>query len=250
MGGRRRNLVIIGLVLGLLAASGIVIATKKPVLGLDLSGGTQLVYQARPTPQTPEVTPDAIDRAIEIIRKRTDTLLQGRTLQGRTAVVMPIYNEDTTRVAAGLDVIWSSLQAQAQQAAFDLFILSDTRKRKSPRPKKRQWRALVQRHGARGRIFYRRREENIGRKAGNIADFVRQWGGAYDYAVVLDADSIMSGYGIGVARPDDGCTSGSGHHPGSAGAGRPRDAVRAAGAVRRAPEQPDAVERPGVLAAR
>ena len=74
MGGRRRNLVIILLVLGLLAASGIVIATKKPVLGLDLSGGTQLVYQARPTPQTPQVTPDAIDRAIEIIRKRTDTL--------------------------------------------------------------------------------------------------------------------------------------------------------------------------------
>ncbi|MGH2926427.1 MAG: protein translocase subunit SecD, partial [Solirubrobacterales bacterium] len=74
MAGRRRNLVVIGLVLGLLAASAIVIATQKPVLGLDLSGGTQLVYQGRPTPQTPTVTPDAIDRAIEIIRKRTDTL--------------------------------------------------------------------------------------------------------------------------------------------------------------------------------
>ena len=74
MGKRRRNLFIITLVLGLLAASAIVIATKPTVLGLDLRGGTQLVYQARPTPQTPEVTPEAIDRAIEIIRKRTDTL--------------------------------------------------------------------------------------------------------------------------------------------------------------------------------
>jgi SecD/SecF fusion protein len=74
MGGRRRNLLIIGVVLGLLAASAIVIATKPTVLGLDLRGGTQLVYEARPTPQTPTVTPDAIDRAIEIIRKRTDTL--------------------------------------------------------------------------------------------------------------------------------------------------------------------------------
>ena len=44
-----------------------------------------------------------------------------------------------------------------------------------------------------GRLFYRRRAENTGRKAGNIADFVRNWGGAYDYFVVLDADSIMTG---------------------------------------------------------
>ncbi len=72
MGGRRRNLLVIALVLGLLAASAIVIATKPTVLGLDLRGGTQLVYQAEPTPQTPQVTPDAIDRAIDIIRTRTD----------------------------------------------------------------------------------------------------------------------------------------------------------------------------------
>src|ERR671930_567388 len=66
MGSRRRNLFIVLLVLGL------VIATKRTVLGLDLRGGTQLVYQARKTPQTPQVTPDAIDRAINIIRTRTD----------------------------------------------------------------------------------------------------------------------------------------------------------------------------------
>ena len=57
MGGRRRNLLIIALVLGLLAASAIVIATKPTVLGLDLRGGTQLVFEARPTPQAPTVTP-------------------------------------------------------------------------------------------------------------------------------------------------------------------------------------------------
>src|SRR5579862_3156337 len=34
----------------------------------------------------------------------------GRRLTARTAVVMPIYNEDTDRVMAGLDVIWSSLK--------------------------------------------------------------------------------------------------------------------------------------------
>jgi SecD/SecF fusion protein len=65
---------VIALVAALCVASGLVIASQPTVLGLDLKGGTELVYQARPTPQTPEVTPDAIDRAIEIIRRRTDTL--------------------------------------------------------------------------------------------------------------------------------------------------------------------------------
>lgn len=124
------------------------------------------------------------------------TDVAGRPVQGRTALLMPIYNEDTQRVAAGLDVIWSSLSAQAEAHAFDLFILSDTRRPEIAACEEEAWEALVERHQARGRIFYRRRRENIGRKAGNIEDFVRNWGGAYDYALVLDADSVMSGEAI------------------------------------------------------
>jgi membrane glycosyltransferase len=120
-------------------------------------------------------------------------VLAGRPLAGRTAIIMPIYNEDTTRVVAGLDVIWSSLARLPEQSAFDLFILSDTRKLDVAAAEEAAWRQLTARHHARGRIFYRRRPENVSRKAGNIADFVRAWGGAYDYAIVLDADSIMSG---------------------------------------------------------
>jgi membrane glycosyltransferase len=119
--------------------------------------------------------------------------LAGRPLAGRTAVIMPIYNEDTTRVIAGLDVIWSSLARLPEQPAFDLFILSDTRKLDIAAAEEAAWRRLTARHHARGRIFYRRRPENLSRKAGNIADFVRAWGGGYDYAIVLDADSVMSG---------------------------------------------------------
>jgi membrane glycosyltransferase len=121
---------------------------------------------------------------------------EGRPLQGRTAVIMPIYNEDTTRVFAGLDVIWSSLKVRPEQGAFDLFVLSDTRKPEIGAAEEVAWARLVERHNAQGRIFYRRRKENLQRKAGNIADFVRSWGGAYDYAVVLDADSIMSGHAL------------------------------------------------------
>ena len=120
----------------------------------------------------------------------------GRALNSRTAIIMPIYNEDTGRVMAGLDVIWSSLARLPEQGAFDLFVLSDTRKLEIAAAEEAAWRQLSARHHARGRIFYRRRAENVGRKAGNIADFVRAWGGAYDYAIVLDADSIMSGQAL------------------------------------------------------
>jgi membrane glycosyltransferase len=106
---------------------------------------------------------------------------------------MCIYNEDAGRVAAGVDAIWTSLTAQSEHHAFDLFILSDTRTPVIAAAEEAVWWSLVERHDARGRIFYRRRAKNIGRKAGNVADFVRSWGGAYDYMVILDADSIMTG---------------------------------------------------------
>jgi len=117
----------------------------------------------------------------------------GRALVARTAIVMPIYNEEVERVAAGISAIWTSLMAQSDAAAFDFFILSDTRSEEIGAAEERAWRALVARYDADGRIFYRRRAENSGRKAGNVADFVRNWGGAYEYFVVVDADSIMSG---------------------------------------------------------
>ncbi|MGH8258496.1 MAG: glucans biosynthesis glucosyltransferase MdoH, partial [Steroidobacteraceae bacterium] len=76
------------------------------------------------------------------------------------------------------------------------FILSDTRKDDIAAQEDAAWRRFVQRHGAAGRVFYRRRADNAGRKAGNIADFVRRWGGAYAHMVILDADSVMSGHAL------------------------------------------------------
>ena len=74
MTSRNRNLGILGIVVALLIASAVVIATKPTKLGLDLRGGTELVYQGRPTPQVPTVTPQAVDDAIDTIRKRTNSL--------------------------------------------------------------------------------------------------------------------------------------------------------------------------------
>ncbi len=72
MSNRRRNLFILAFVALLMIGSGIVVATKTTTLGLDLQGGTELIFQARPTPQNPTIDGSDIDRAIEIIRKRTD----------------------------------------------------------------------------------------------------------------------------------------------------------------------------------
>jgi SecD/SecF fusion protein len=72
MTSRARNFTILGLVVALLVAAGFVITTKETRLGLDLQGGIELVYEARPTPQVPEVTQQAIDDAIETMRERVD----------------------------------------------------------------------------------------------------------------------------------------------------------------------------------
>ena len=74
MTDRRRNLAILGVVLVLLGAAAAIIATKPTRLGLDLRGGIELVYEGRPTPKVPKVTQQAIDDALNTIRKRTDAL--------------------------------------------------------------------------------------------------------------------------------------------------------------------------------
>ena len=117
----------------------------------------------------------------------------GRPLRTRTAIAMPVYNEDPRRVAAGLEAIWSSLAQESERAAFDFFILSDTRDPGIAAAEEAMWHRFLARHRAAGRVFYRRRRDRSEHKAGNIGDFVRRWGAGYEYMIVLDADSIMTG---------------------------------------------------------
>jgi SecD/SecF fusion protein len=74
MTDRQRHGFILLLVAGLIAASVVVLLSMKTVLGLDLKGGVELVYQGEPTPQTPTVTQDALNRAVDIMRQRVDQL--------------------------------------------------------------------------------------------------------------------------------------------------------------------------------
>ncbi len=74
MTDRRRNLLVLLLVVGLMLGSFVVISSQSTKLGLDLQGGVELVYEARPTPAAPVVTQDALDRAIDVMRDRVDQL--------------------------------------------------------------------------------------------------------------------------------------------------------------------------------
>lgn len=111
----------------------------------------------------------------------------------RTALIMPICNEDVARVFAGLRATWESVVATGQQAHFDVYILSDSYDPDICIAEQRAWLTLCAETGARGQIFYRRRRRRVKRKSGNIDDFCRRWGSQYSYMVILDADSVMSG---------------------------------------------------------
>lgn len=112
----------------------------------------------------------------------------------RTAVVMPIYNEDTVRVMAGFEASLRSLASTGQADKFDFYLLSDSRNPAIAQAELGAWQALIERLGPLSkRVYYRRRENNEGRKVGNLADFCRRWGSYYHSMIVLDADSVMTG---------------------------------------------------------
>jgi SecD/SecF fusion protein len=73
MTDRQRHGFVLLLVAGLIAASAVILTQFKTVLGLDLKGGVELVYQAQPTPQSP-VNQTSLNRAVDIMRQRVDQL--------------------------------------------------------------------------------------------------------------------------------------------------------------------------------
>ena len=113
-------------------------------------------------------------------------------LKGRTAVVMPIYNEAPSRVFGAAQAMCEEIAATAVAESFDFIFLSDTTDPDLWIAEERAYLVLRERLAGRIGVYYRHRPENRGRKAGNIADFVTRWGGCYDYTVVLDADSLMT----------------------------------------------------------
>ncbi len=114
----------------------------------------------------------------------------------RTAVIMPICNEDVSTVFAGLRATCESIGSTGWGQAFDVFVLSDTGRAELRTAELAAWQQLREDLAERSvdvRVYYRWRQRRTKRKSGNVADFCRRWGRAYRYMVVLDADSVMSG---------------------------------------------------------
>ena len=109
---------------------------------------------------------------------------------GRIAILMPVYHEDVGTSLGMLAALADDLEAEGLAGRSEIFVLSDSGdaamfaaetagvarlRQTSPVP-----------------VWYRRRADNAGRKAGNVGEFVERWGGRYDQMVVLDADSVVS----------------------------------------------------------
>ncbi|MBP3516335.1 MAG: glycosyltransferase, partial [Alphaproteobacteria bacterium] len=132
-------------------------------------------------------------------------LLRGRKIPGiiwpdpnrqpvsRTAILMPVYNESPQSVFANLLAMAKSLEKTGQQKFYDIFVLSDTTNPKVWIEEEETWMKMRQMMPADMNMYYRRRPINVARKSGNIEDFCQKWGAFYDFMIVLDADSLLTG---------------------------------------------------------
>ncbi|WP_422030995.1 glucans biosynthesis glucosyltransferase MdoH [Roseovarius sp.] len=114
-------------------------------------------------------------------------------IRGRTCILMPVYNENPRESFSRIAAMETSLREIGDPAEIHFAILSDTRDEAIAAQERAVFRRMVEECNGVGRFFYRRREKNTGKKAGNIQDFIMTSGAAYDYAVILDADSLMEG---------------------------------------------------------
>lgn len=116
-----------------------------------------------------------------------------KKLTTKTAILMPVYNENPLNVYANLLAMAKDLEKTGQEAAFDFFVLSDTTKPDVWVQEEALWLEVKKKFPKNISIYYRHRPKNTARKSGNIEDFCVRWGRHYDFMIVLDADSLMTG---------------------------------------------------------
>ena len=115
MSDRHRHRLVLLVVLGLIAASVFVVCAQRTILGLDLRGGVQLVYQGQPSVQS-KVTPAALNRAVDIMRSRVDQL----------GVSQPeIQADGTSQISVGLPDVSNINQAEKEVGTTGLLHFYD-----------------------------------------------------------------------------------------------------------------------------
>ncbi|ACA15928.1 periplasmic glucan biosynthesis protein [Methylobacterium sp. 4-46] len=136
-------------------------------------------------------------RVVSAVEAAAPTVPLAPSGRSRTVLAVAIHAEDPVAVFAAIRVMARSIARAGGGGDIDIFVLSDTRDAAIAAAEERELaraRAWCEAAGpGLPRLRYRRRAENTGRKAGNIAEFCRRHGDAYEFMVVLDADSLMSG---------------------------------------------------------
>jgi membrane glycosyltransferase len=151
----------------------------------------------------PAVSDDAADADASVVRAQVEPAEPADAARAstnepyvgglpRTALLMPIYHESAEDVFAALAGMRESLAALPEGKAFEVFVLSDSRKPEVCAEEERAFRRIAAASDAIP-IYYHRRANNVRQKAGNLAEFFERWGPRYTYAITLDADSVMSG---------------------------------------------------------
>jgi membrane glycosyltransferase len=109
-----------------------------------------------------------------------------------TAILLCTRNELPERMIRNLEPMLAGLDAAGLGERFHLYVLSDTSDAAIADHEEACFAGLIARWRDRVAITYRRRAVNTGYKAGNIREFCERWGRQHDFAVTLDADSLMT----------------------------------------------------------
>lgn len=110
------------------------------------------------------------------------------------ALLMTLRNEHPAATFDRLERMRRSLAATGALHRFTFVVLSDTDKAPIIAEEEQAFeRFRAQRGPQEPSPIYRRRRENRGYKAGNIAEFLDTRGQPYKYFIPLDSDSLMSG---------------------------------------------------------
>ena len=109
-----------------------------------------------------------------------------------TAILLCVRNEAPERMIRNLEPMLAGLDAAGCGGRFSLYVLSDSGDAAIASSEQALFAELAARWRDRIAIIYRRRAVNTGYKAGNIRDFCERWGSSHDFALTLDADSLMT----------------------------------------------------------
>ncbi|MFC9691510.1 protein translocase subunit SecD [Kribbella sp. NPDC056951] len=121
-----------------LALSTFVVLTAKPELGLDLRGGTQIVLEAKDTPEM-KVTKDVTDNVTQVLHRRVDALGLAEpnvTRQGENRIIVELPGVQDPREAAKVvgktaqltfhEVLNQVAEKPAKPAKGEIWLPSDT----------------------------------------------------------------------------------------------------------------------------